>query len=303
MACAEGGSAVERGWTWDPTLYAGSAVHYAAGRVAYPPQLVTALVQALDLRGTGRLLDVGCGPGSLTLLLAPHVDQAIGIDPDPDMLAEAERLARQELLTNTVWRQLRGEDLPADLLPVDLVTFAQSFHWMDRRRVAAAAHGLLTPTGALVHVHATTHQGTSDAGQEIHADGGDLALPQPPWVAITDLVHRYLGAQPRAGLSVLPSGIRGGDEAVVYRGAGFTGPETLTVPGRQVERTAEQVVAGVYSLSSAAPHLFGDRLDAFDTDLRHLLTTARSDGCFGEAMPSIDVDIWRPAGSSNPGTA
>lgn len=302
MACEEGGSAVERGWTWDPTLYAGSAVHYAAGRVAYPPQLATALVDALDLHGTGRLLDVGCGPGSLTLLLAPHVAQAIGIDPDPDMLAEAERLAREERLTNTIWRQLRGEDLPADLLPVDLVTFAQSFHWMDRRRVAAAAHGLLTPAGALVHVHATTHQGTSEATEELHGAGGDLALPRPPWVAITGLVRRYLGPQPRAGLSVLPSGIRGGDEAAIYRGAGFTGPDELNVPGRRIQRTAEQVVAAVHSLSSAAPHLFGDRLDAFDTDLRHLLTTVRSDGCFGEEMPSIDVDIWRPAGS-NPVTA
>jgi len=36
--------------------------------------------------GHGRLLDVGCGPGSLTLLLAPLFDQAVGLDPDPDML-------------------------------------------------------------------------------------------------------------------------------------------------------------------------------------------------------------------------
>lgn len=39
--------------------------------------------------GSGRLLDVGCGPGSLTLLLAPHFAQAFGIDPDAGMLSEA----------------------------------------------------------------------------------------------------------------------------------------------------------------------------------------------------------------------
>ncbi|MGI8433297.1 MAG: hypothetical protein ACR2LE_00925, partial [Nocardioidaceae bacterium] len=144
----------------------------------------------------------------------------------------------------------------------------------------------------------TTHRGTSEATEELHGTGGDLALPRPPWVAITDLVRRYLGPQPRAGLSVLPSDIHGGDEAAIYRGAGFTGPAKLNVPGRRVERTAEQIVAAVHSLSSAAPHLFGNRLDAFDTDLRHLLTTAHDDGYFGEEMPSIGVDIWRPKGSN-----
>ena len=38
---------------------------------------------------------------------------------------------------NVSWRHLRAEQLPADLRPVRLVTLAQSFHWMDRPRVAA----------------------------------------------------------------------------------------------------------------------------------------------------------------------
>lgn len=291
----EGGSAVERGWRWDPTLYAGSASHYSSGRVPYPPQLVTALVDALGLDGTGRLLDVGCGPGSLTLLLAPYVAEAIGIDADPDMLAEADRLARLLQVPNTHWRHLRGEDLPADLAPVDLVIFAQSFHWMDRRPVAAAVRDMLIPGGALVHVHATTHQGTeegTDESSEQPPGAADLA-PRPPWAAITDLVRRYLGAQPRAGQSVLPAGIRGGDEAVIYRDAGFDGPQHIRVPGRRTERTADEIFAAVHSLSSAAPHLFGDRLDAFDTDLRDLLATTSRDGRFSEQMPAVDVDIWR----------
>ena len=60
------------GWAWDPTLYAGAARYYTRGRVAYPAAVADALVTTLGLDGTGGLLDVGCGPGSLTLLLAPH---------------------------------------------------------------------------------------------------------------------------------------------------------------------------------------------------------------------------------------
>jgi hypothetical protein len=60
-----------------------------------------------------------------------------------------------------------------------------------------------------------------------------------------------------------------------------------------VTRTAEQVFAAVHSLSSAAPHLFGDRLDAFDADLRHLLMATSNDGRFSEQMRAIDLDLWR----------
>jgi 2-polyprenyl-3-methyl-5-hydroxy-6-metoxy-1,4-benzoquinol methylase len=70
----------ERAGEWDATLYGGSARYYARGRVPYPAELVDRLVTRLRLDGSGRLLDVGCGPGSLTLLLAPHVAHATGVD-------------------------------------------------------------------------------------------------------------------------------------------------------------------------------------------------------------------------------
>ena len=271
-------------WSWDPTLYAGSARFYAAGRVGYPVELVEVLVDALALDGSGRLLDVGCGPGSLTLLLAPHFAEAIGVDADGDMLAEAARLAEQQSLRNVRWRRLRGEDLPAGLAHVRVATFAQSLHWMDRRLVTAKVRAMLGPGGAAVHVHATTHQGLDTDAQ--------LAHPRPPREEITRLVRRYLGRQPRAGQGVLAAGASEPEE-VIYRAAGFTGPESLEVPGQVVERNVEEITASVYSLSSAAPHLFGDRLEQFDAELRQLLAEVADDGCFSEQMRSIALDVWR----------
>jgi SAM-dependent methyltransferase len=237
----------------------------------------------LGLDGSDRLLDVGCGPGSLTLLLAPHVAEAIGIDADADMITEAARLAEERHVHNVRWRHLRAEDLPADLPAVSVVTFAQSFHWMDRLRVAAAVRRMLAPGGALVHVHATTHRGMGG--------GGELPRPRPPREAIEGLVRRHLGAVRRAGQGALPAGTPGGEDAV-YRAAGFTGPHRLQVPGRVVDRTVEQVVASVYSLSSSAPHLFGEHLGRFDAELRALLSAASGDGWFSEQMGPIALDIW-----------
>ena len=212
-------------WSWDPTLYAGSAPHYAVGRVPYPAGVASALVSALSLDGTQRLLDVGCGPGSLTLLLAPHVGEAVGVDADGDMLAEAARLA--DSLPNVRWVRLRAEELPGDLPPVDVVTFAQSFHWMDRPRVAAVVRRMLRPGGAVVHVGATTHEGIDPEA--------DLPFPRPPREEVAALVRRYLGPVRRAGQGVLPSGTSGGEDDV-FRAAGFTGPSRIEVPGRGSSR-------------------------------------------------------------------
>lgn len=284
VSSEETSAATSPGWSWDPSLYSGSARFYSVGRVAYPAELVDVLVDALPLDGSGRLLDVGCGPGSLTLLLASHFVEAIGVDPDADMLAEAARLAERQNLRNVHWRQLRAEELPADLPAVRVATFAQSLHWMDRRNVVARVRAMLEPAGAAVHAHATTHQGS---GSDVR-----LRYPRPPREQITTLVRRYLGPETRAGQGVLSSGASESEE-VIYRGAGFSGPERFDVPGWTVERSVEEVAASVYSLSSASPHLFGDRLDQFDSELHQLLLATADGGQFSEQMRSITLDIWR----------
>jgi SAM-dependent methyltransferase len=269
-------------WEWDPTLYAGSAEHYAVGRMAYPQALADALRDELGLDGTGRLLDVGCGPGSLTLLLAPLFAEAIGVDADGGMVEVA---AARSQLSTTRWRQLRAEELPADLGTFRMVTFAQSFHWMDQALVADRVRGMLAPGGAWVHVGATTHRGV---------DGVDeLPHPRPPWDAIEKLVARYLGPVRRAGKSVLPAGTRGGEDDVM-RAAGYEGPVRVDVGGNEVEeRSVDDVVASVFSLSSSTPHLFGPELPAFEADLRAMLTYAADNGHFSERRREITASIWR----------
>ncbi|WP_326552421.1 class I SAM-dependent methyltransferase [Micromonospora sp. NBC_01813] len=278
------------GWEWDETLYAGSATHYAAGRMPYPPILADAVRSALGLDGRGRLLDVGCGPGSSTLLLAPLFETAVGVDADADMLAEAARRADRVGATNVEWRRLRAEELPAGLGTFRVVTFAQSFHWMDQALVADRVRGMLDPDGAWVHVHASTHRGV---------DGDDpLPLPRPPWDRIDELVAGYLGPVRRAGQGRLPAGTRSGEEDVMRR-AGFTGPTRLEVGGGQiVGRTVDEVAAAVFSLSSSAPHLFGGRLPAFQADLRELLTRSSDGGRFAERTSEIAVVIWYPGQAS-----
>jgi hypothetical protein len=74
---------------------------------------------------------------------------------------------------------------------------------------------------------------------------------------------------------------------------GFSGPERHVVPGGQaLERTSDDVVAWVFSMSSSAPHLFGAHRDDFETDLRRLLREVSPPGRFSERQPSTEVFIW-----------
>jgi SAM-dependent methyltransferase len=276
---------VADGWRWDETLYRGSAGYYDIGRLPYPPEVANAFVQTLGLDGTQRLLDVGCGPGSLTLQLAPHVAVAIGVDADPEMIAAAKAAAERDAATNVEWHCMRAEALPADLGRFALVTFAQSFHWFEQAKVASALRGMLEPGGACVHVHATTHRG----------DDSDDALdhPRPPYARIDALIRSYLGPERRAG-----RGLRhvrtAANEQSALRGAGLIGPERIELDTAQiVTRGSDDVVAATFSLSGSTPHLFGDDVGGFEADLRALLDDAAPDGRFSERMRDVALEIWR----------
>jgi SAM-dependent methyltransferase len=273
-------------WTWDETLYRGSAPFYAAGRMPYPAAVAEAFARELALDGTQRLLDVGCGPGSLTLLLAPLVDLAVGVDADRAMVETAARGGERAGVANARWRHLRAEALPADLGRFDVVTFAQSFHWMDRPTVAAAVRGMLAQGGACVHVQATTHRG--DTSED------PLAHPRPPHEAIAELVGAHLGPMRRAGRGALPSGTPS-DEQEILRAAGFQGPRRVPVAAAGlVTRTADEIVAATFSLSSSTPHLFGTDRARFERDLRDLLRRTSPSGRFAERTRDVALDIWRP---------
>ncbi|MER7347560.1 class I SAM-dependent methyltransferase [Streptomyces aurantiacus] len=276
------------GWEWDDALFLGAAPYYRRGRLPYAPGLADALAEALELDGRGRLIDMGCGPGTLAVPLAHLFGEVVGVDPDSGMIAEAGRAAAEAGVAGKArWVLARAEELPDDLGTFTVATFAQSFHWMDRDLVAAKVRGLLRPGGALVHV--------SDLKTEPDTADPVEGLPHPavPYEAMDELVRRYLGPVRRAGRGLLPQGTPGG-EAEVYARAGFSGPRRLVVPGGQaLVRTRDDVVAGVFSRSFSAPHLFGERRAAFEADLDRLLREASPSGRFSERLPGTEAVVWR----------
>jgi cyclopropane fatty-acyl-phospholipid synthase-like methyltransferase len=69
---------VPEGWTWDESLLSGSSAFYDRGRIPYPPGLRDAFAAEADLHGSPRLIDVGCGPGTVALRLAGLFAEVVG---------------------------------------------------------------------------------------------------------------------------------------------------------------------------------------------------------------------------------
>jgi SAM-dependent methyltransferase len=272
-------------WTWDKSLFEGAAPYYLRGRIPYAEGLADSIAKVLGLDGRGRLLDVGCGPGIIVLRLAHLFEGVVGLDPDAGMLQEAQRAAQEQRAENASWVHLRAEDLPAGLGTFRVITFAQSFHWMDRPKVAAASWAMIEPNGAVVQI---------DPGRDGIA-GDPAAGPHPavPFRAVDSLRRRYLGPDRRAGQGLRNSSPSGED--AIFQAAGFL-PElqVRVVDARILDRTTDDLVAWVFSASSTAPHLFGDKLEQFEVDLRALLDDASPSGHFSVPLSDTTLRIRRP---------
>lgn len=252
---------------YDAALYRGSAPHYPR-RPPYSPALVATVARELGLDGSGRLLDVGCGPGTLTIPLAPLFAEAIGLDPDAEMLAQAERRARESGAPPIRWVRAFAEEIGAlDLAPLRLVTFGQSFHWTDRERVAEAVYDRLVPGGALATVTHAWEGRTEPPGPD---------FPRIPHDALEAIRTRYLGERPSSGRGFHLD--RFEDALARTR---FRTSRAVLCPGiADFVQDVDGVVSDLLSRSYCAPHRFGDGLGAFVAEVRALLAEASPTGRF-----------------------
>ncbi|MGC4087448.1 MAG: methyltransferase domain-containing protein [Polyangiaceae bacterium] len=121
---------------WDPKRYAEQARFVHEGGKA--------VVELLSPRAGERVLDLGCGGGELTRLIADSGAQVLGIDSSPQMLTQA-RAAYPELR----FEQVEAEALDYDA-EFDAVFSNAALHWMPRAdEVASAMHRALRSGGRL----------------------------------------------------------------------------------------------------------------------------------------------------------
>src|SRR5215475_14000159 len=159
--------------------YQGAAGYYSRYRPPYPPTLVSVLRESFGLDGRGRLLDLGCGPGSVAIPIAHLFESVVAMDPQPDMLLEGRAIATRAGIENIEWIRGSSENLSFSRGAFRLVTMGESFHRMDQRRTLEALYDLIEAQG----------------GVAIMGRGWPLPLPpMTPWRSmVSKIVREYLG--------------------------------------------------------------------------------------------------------------
>jgi ubiquinone/menaquinone biosynthesis C-methylase UbiE len=241
-------------------LFAGTAHTYMEYRVAHPSSFMDHLA---NLAPQGTVLDLGCGPGSVALALAERGREVIAIDANPEMIDAARAAAARRCLAADVdWRVGDAHDL-SGLPLVDGVTIGDAFHWFDRTEVLRQVDRLVVAGGFVAVVMSFT-----------------AGTPKPWWYPLVDrVIHRYLGSTRFAGPNNMYREPVGGDHETALRASAFD-HLTVTRTDQHIQLSLEQVLGNQYTQAYTSPPVLGDRFDAFDRDLRALLTAAEPSGVF-----------------------
>lgn len=173
-----------------------SVVRAHAGRTAEDsaPHLLPHLEPGM------RLLDVGCGPGSITIGLARRVaspdglGQAIGIDRAEEVVAQARSLAEREGVGNVTFETGNIYDLQYD---------DDAFHVAHAHQIL---HHLADPVAALRELRRVVRPGGLVSLREAdyramswHPQSAELEQ----WLRVYDSISRANGAEPNAGRHLL----------------------------------------------------------------------------------------------------
>lgn len=85
-----------------PVAYLGEHVPLAPGRVLLDPRVFAKMLDAIDVGPKDLVLDLGCGLGYSTAVLARMAEAVVALEADPAMAAEAEALLGAHSVDNAV---------------------------------------------------------------------------------------------------------------------------------------------------------------------------------------------------------
>lgn len=242
--------------------FEGTAAYYDQFRAPYAPEALDYLVATFGLDNGARVLDLGCGPGTISIPLSWSVSEVVAIDRDVAMLAEGRRLAAEAERSNIRWICSGAEEISESLGKFRLATIGQAFHWMDRDLVLRRLSTIID-------------------------DGGGLALvnpgkrrPQESWEEVANqVVARFLGPRGRHPMT----NAEPEHEPSLQRSKCFSAFTAREFPG-DITRDVASILGYLYSASGSARPLFGDRAAEFEAALSEALLSLNPSGVFNERI-------------------
>lgn len=158
-----------------------------AARSAYARQFVA----RMDLEGCATMLDVGCGPGTIALSVAPILGHVYGLDYSPGMLEALAARAGAEGLANVTPILRAWEDDWSDVPACDLVVASRATAVRDFEAAVRKLHGK-----ARRRVYLTYPAHGRFSGDGVRRALGRPHGPLPDYLHVVGILH-HLGIHPR----------------------------------------------------------------------------------------------------------
>jgi SAM-dependent methyltransferase len=273
-------------------LFGGAAPYYARYRPGYGQAAIEHLAETLG--EDGRVLDLGCGPGTIAIPLARRVRAVLAVDPAREMLAEGRRLA--EGVANIAWLQGDSTVLRA-LPPFEHVVMGRSFHWMDRRSVLAELDELLPAGGVVALVgparqrREPRQQGEPGQRKEPGQKGEPWQPDAQPWQPVERRVCEEFGLDIRTAADSFHA--TGEHHHDVLAASPFSRVESR-VFSRRLAWDVDGLIGLQLSYSYSSPARLGDRLTAFVETLRRALLADNPAGRWEQELASEVLVARRP---------
>jgi SAM-dependent methyltransferase len=265
---------------WDGAAYAANTGHHRANDAWF--------LERFPVRPGDRLLDVGCGSGDFTAIVARMVPDGhvVGLDPQPSMLEQARTIAgpNQSFALGTA-QGLRDALGPDD--PFDAVYSRATLQWVPWPDHAGVIRqfAALTRPGGWVRVEMGGHGNIGRIVEVVEAislaHGGGPA----PW-AFPDAAA-YLDLFERAGLDATPGAAR----------AGQPGGYVHTVAQRRP--FTRETLLGWLASQCVEAFRAGMPVDAFESFRAETFAAVdrlrRADGSYDQTFVRLDALAYRPA--------
>ena len=130
----------------DPTRRFSSRVeNYIKFRPHYPQAVISTLREECQLTSAALIADIGAGTGLLTELFLKNGNQALAVEPNPEMRVAGERIRRSHPDLLSVAGRAEATTLADN--SVDFIVAGQAFHWFDRQKAHREFLRILKPNG------------------------------------------------------------------------------------------------------------------------------------------------------------
>lgn len=129
---------------------------------------INLLLDAIELQGARRIIDVGAGDGQISVALAPHVDYVASVDPDLRRALALQDAMSSEINLEYIPRKVEDADLPSASVDFALLSYVlETLGPAEQDSLLESTFKFLRPAGVAIGIARRAQGSACQAGNTV----------------------------------------------------------------------------------------------------------------------------------------